>query len=41
MVVDYSFEEIAIPLRMDCRECTRSSIFGTKGMSSSLWAYLT
>ena len=31
MVMDYSFEEIGIPLNVDSKTCMRSSIFGTKG----------
>ena len=31
MKTDYSFEEIKIPLRADCRDCVQSSIFATKG----------
>lgn len=31
MVQDYSFEEIRIPLSIDCQDCVHSSIFGTKG----------
>lgn len=31
MVLDYSFEEIGIPLNVDSKTCMRSSIFGTKG----------
>ena len=31
MVRDYSFEEIRIPLSMDCKNCSRGSIFGSKG----------
>ena len=32
MVTDYSFEEIRIPLNIDCKDCAKSSIFGTKGI---------
>ena len=32
MIRDYSFEEIRIPLSMDCKNCSRGSIFGTKGI---------
>ena len=31
MKTDYSFEEIKIPLRADCKDCVQSSIFATKG----------
>lgn len=32
MKMNYSFEEIMIPLSIDCSDCVRSSIFGTKGV---------
>ena len=34
MVNDLGFEQIAVPLTVDCEDCPRSSIFATKGCLS-------
>lgn len=39
MIQDYSFEEINIPLSIDCSDCPRSSIFGTKGKENCFIEY--
>lgn len=39
MVQDYSFEEIKVPLSIDCADGVRSSIFGTKGTMKLVFFY--